>query len=241
MKKICIMKTGTAKENIVQAHGDMDEFVSRGLGTDNWFVCDVIGGEPLPSIDACSGVVITGSYAMVTDRLEWSLNLEQWLNKAIEQNLPILGICYGHQLLAQATGGKVGFHPEGVEIGTIEVSLNTEGQEDELLGQLPAEFPAQAVHFQSVLELPPNAVRLAANEFEPNHAFRIGECAWGVQFHPEFNSGILGMIIQNRKTALEEEGIDTNKTFSNLKETPVAATLLTEFTEIVEARESLVV
>ncbi|NIQ10109.1 MAG: glutamine amidotransferase, partial [Gammaproteobacteria bacterium] len=74
------------------------------------------------------------------------------------------------------------------EVGTVEVRLRPEAQDDRLFQTLPARFPVHATHSQSVLALPPGAVHLAENDFDPHHAMRIGSCAWGVQFHPEYSA-----------------------------------------------------
>ena len=103
------------------------------------------------------------------------------LREALRQELPILGICLGAELLAEAAGGETG--PCRPEWGYREVSLAAAGRDDELLGDLPAQFDVFQAH-EYCFELPPDAVALAHS---PGvlQAFRIGDNAWGVQFHPE--------------------------------------------------------
>src|SRR5690606_20302421 len=108
-------------------------------------------GEVLPPVPSVAGVVITGSPAMITDAAAWNDVAAAWLREAIAAALPVLGICYGHQLLAYACGGQVDYHPAGREIGTVPVSLAEAARADVLLSGLPAVFPAHATHSQSVL------------------------------------------------------------------------------------------
>lgn len=82
--------------------------------------------------------------------------------------MPALGICYGHQLLGHALGGTVGNHPDGGEFGTVEVRLLPEAAADPLFAGLPAVFPAQLFHRQSVLYLPSGAQVLASSQREPH-------------------------------------------------------------------------
>src|SRR5690606_28142940 len=135
-------------------------------------------------------------------------------------DLPVLGICYGHQLLAYACGGRVDYHPAGREIGTVDVSLTQSSRTDPLLADLPMDFPAHATHSQSVLELPANAVHLARSAHDNHHAFRVGTAAWGLQFHPEFDAAIMKTYIEERAGDLREEGLDVDRLLQQVKETP---------------------
>ncbi len=190
---------------------------------------DVPGGERLPGVDGQAGVIITGSHAMVTKRLPWSERAAQWLRDAVSRGVPVLGICYGHQLLAHAHGGTVGNNPRGSELGTVEVAREEEAGTDRLLSVLPAAFPAHESHTQSVLSLPPGAVRLASNGWDANQAFRIGARAWGVQFHPEFDSEIVRSYIAFDRKMLAAEGQDPDTLEKTAADNPLGARLLSRF------------
>jgi GMP synthase (glutamine-hydrolysing) len=148
--------------------------------------------------------------------------MADWIPSLIEANIPFLGICYGHQLLAHALGGRVGFHPGGKEVGTVDVHLLPESLTDPLFGSLPSPF-------QTVLSLPKGAVRLAWNSFEPNHAFRIGSCAWGVQFHPEYDKNIMESYVVEQAKELEAAGRDVAELLRTIRDTPVAVSILSRF------------
>lgn len=97
---------------------------------------------------------------------------------------PFLGICLGHQLLADALGGRVG-PMDAPEVGIVEVNLTAEGQRDRLFAGLPAPLTTLQWHGAEVTELPEGATALAGNAHCPIQAFRYGACAYGLQFHVE--------------------------------------------------------
>jgi GMP synthase (glutamine-hydrolysing) len=238
-KKLFIIKVGTTFPETAHEFGDFDRWTLNGLGCNQGeaVVVDAEHGEPLPSADECSGVVITGSHDMVTDNLPWSSEVTKWIPSLLKVDVPFLGICYGHQLLAHALGGEVGFHPKGAEVGTVDIRLVPQCMNDPLLGPLPSIFAAHVTHAQTVISLPEGAVRLAMNSFEPNHAFRIGKCAWGVQFHPEYNANIMKSYIINEAEDLSREGIDIRPVLDSVMETPVAASILRGFCQIARDME----
>jgi len=235
MKQITIFKTGSSYQDTWAKSGDYPQMIARqaGLNEEQVEVVDVLGQQPLPDFSACAGVVITGSHAMVTDNLPWSLAIEDWIRQSRAHNIPILGICYGHQLIAKALGGVVDYHPKGIEIGTVSVSVNrVNSQNDPLFADLPSQFIAHVTHSQSVRKLPPEAVHLAYNDFEANHAFRIGEVIWGVQFHPEFTTDVMQVYLDKQADAIEKSGQNIQSLRNSLVETPEASSLLKRFAEL---------
>lgn len=232
MKKLIIVKTGSSFPAIADRHGDFEAMVRRGLGMDHGGLVEVVnapGGEPLPDPGKCAGVVITGAHCMVTDDLPWSLAIEAWIPRLVTGGVPLLGICYGHQLLGRAMGGHVDFHPHGRELGTVMVRRCPGSCNDPLLGSLPPVFPAHASHAQTVISLPPQAILLAENDFEPHHAFRIGNCAWGVQFHPEYTSAVMRDNILAQANDLVAAGQNLPLLLSGLCQTPASASILQTF------------
>jgi GMP synthase (glutamine-hydrolysing) len=231
MKKLFIIKAGSTHASTVAMLGDFEEWIVAGLGVDRSMVeiVDAAGGAPLPPVDRIAGAVVTGSHAMVTDNLPWSIAIERWIIGLIDAGAPYLGICYGHQLLGRAAGGEVGYHPGGREVGMVQVRLTEEAMADPLFSGLPECFAAHATHAQSVLKLPPDAVRLAGNPFEPNHAFCVGKCAWGVQFHPEYSAGVMKAYIEAQRGHLEKECRSVEGMLATVGETPDARMLLRNF------------
>ncbi|MFC3550768.1 glutamine amidotransferase [Lysobacter cavernae] len=208
--------------------------VAAGLAADEAVVVNVEAGEALPSRagaagTAFTGVIVTGSGAMVTDRHDWSERSADWLRDAAHAGLPLLGICYGHQLLAHALGGEVGDNPAGREMGTVDLDLHPHAEHDLLFAGLPAQFPVQATHLQSVLRVPDGATVLARSQRDECHAFRWGDRAWGVQFHPEFSATHMRGYVQARKVALQREGQCPKTITGNIRATPQARRVLRRF------------
>ena len=189
-------------------------------------------GESLPHGASFGGIIITGSHDMVTEKHPWCEKTAHWVKQAVEAEIPVLGVCYGHQLLAQSMGGVVGDNPQGKEFGTVAIRLNQDGQRDRLFEDMPGTFAAQACHSQSVLHLPAQATLLASSDMDPHHAFAIGKRAWGVQFHPEFNGQVLRHYIQRFADDLKAQGCDVDRLLAGIRETPQSETLLRRFQQL---------
>ena len=234
-RPVLIVLLNDAPCELARRRGGLADWIARGLRLPAGMlaVVDPRRGEELPSPRGLAGVVVTGSVAMVTDREEWSQRTAAWLAGAVAADVPVLGICYGHQLLAHAMGGLVDYNPKGREFGTVEVRLLPAAADDSLLSHLPPVFRAQASHSQSVLRLPPGAVLLAANDHDRCHAFRLGRCAWGVQFHPEFDADIVRTLTGARDESLRADGLCPETILAAVEETPHAASVLARFGQIV--------
>jgi GMP synthase (glutamine-hydrolysing) len=232
---LLILKTGSTHPHIRDQFGDFDDWIAAGLRQGGATAIETHDAQQQALArppTAFSGVVLTGSHAMVSERAPWSEALVPWLQEAVRAGTPVLGICYGHQLLAHALGGEVTHHPDGVEIGTVTVNRHAVSEADPLLGGLPERFPAQAVHWQSVRKLPANAVLLAGSAHEAHHAFRVGERAWGVQFHPEFSDPALRAYLDGLGPILASEGRDAAAIADALRPTPEAASVLPRFAKL---------
>jgi GMP synthase (glutamine-hydrolysing) len=148
-----------------------------------------------------------------------------------------LGICFGHQLLAQALGGVVDWQPGGREIGTREITLLPEAEGDPLLAVLPRVFDAHCSHAQSVFTLPHGSVCLARSESDPNHAFRHGEHTWGIQFHPEFSVFAMRAYIEAHREDVTEQGLDVDQLIASVRPSQ-ADLILNRFGQYVQLLDS---
>ncbi len=235
-RPLLILKTGDTVAAARARRGDFEDWFRAGLGLPP---AAVAVADPrcqsLPSPEALSGVVVTGSSAMVTDGHPWSEASAAWLRRALALGLPVLGVCYGHQLLAQALGGQVGDLPRGWEVGTVRVALTAAAARDPLFAGLPPLLPVHATHRQGVLRAPPGARILAGNADDACQAFAWGRRAWGVQFHPEFDVEILALYLRERAGELRAAGLDPEALAAGLVPTPAAAALLPRFAALCQS------
>ena len=230
MKPVLIVLTGHAPDNIRARHGDFPHWFRIGAKLARpLLVVDVAAGESLPPARSVAGGIITGSAAMVTERAAWSERTAGWIRDAMDVELPLFGVCFGHQLMAHALGGHVGYLPGGREIGTQPISQHLAGRGDPLLAGLPGSFRAHTTHEQSVLEPPAGATVLAGSARDPNHFLRYGRHATSVQFHPEFNADVMRAYIRRKHDVMQQEGQDPWSTFRAVAPTPDARRVLHRF------------
>ena len=228
MKKLYIIKCGSTFDSIKNdfkdfEHWIIDKFENKDK---NIVIINAQENERLPILTKNDAVILTGSHSMVTHEESWSLEVEKWLPKLIKDEVPLLAICYGHQLLAKSLGGVSGYHENGIEIGSVDINLKENAKDDKIFSKLQNSFKAHTIHSQTVIKLPKNATRLAFNNHDKNHAFRVGNYAWGVQFHPEFDKNIMNLYI---KEVAKKKDLDVEKLSSFSENTNVATAILKEF------------
>jgi GMP synthase (glutamine-hydrolysing) len=232
--KLLIVQTGATLPAMIDKHGDFPEWFRRGFGLapNEIVTVRVDAGKTLPAAQGVDAAVITGSGAMVSDRLDWSERTAEWLHAAAQKRLPILGVCYGHQLLAHAFGGHVDYNPRGREIGTVEIESLPVANEDALFGSSPSKFSAHATHLQTVLRPPRDAVILARSVLDDCQAVRYAPHVWGVQFHPEFSVAHMRGYLHERSEPMDAEGLDSRALSKSVRASPHARDLLRKFVRI---------
>ena len=202
--KILIVKSGTTNPPVVEKHGDYDFWFQRSLAHHaiQWSVVSVYDDEALPSADDFDGIILTGSPASVWENEPWMRRTIEWLQECIQMSTtPILGVCFGHQLLGQALGGTVVPNPKGAEYGTIEVELSPEGTADRLFDGLTSPLRVQSIHRDIVVDLPMRTGLTPLGRTENTHcqAFAFGAHVRAVQFHPELPEAALKMLCALRE------------------------------------------
>ena len=168
----------------------------------------VVDGPDVPSSPTgYDGVLLLGGGFMpdADERAPWLPAERRLAAAAVAGGVPLLGVCLGAQVLAHVAGGTVVADSGRPEHGSVGVSLLPGAEGDALLGALPMLFPAIEHHRDEVVALPPDAVHLATSAACPHQAFRVGERAWGVQFHPEASADRLARWDPDRLAA---EGFD---------------------------------
>ncbi len=182
-----------------------------------------------PDLGAVDGIIIGGSEHMLSrGDNDWTPALKEYVRQAADRGIPMLGVCYGHQLLAQVFGAKV-VHRNPREFGRKTVRLTAAGKSDPLFRNLPELFPVLMAHSDAVVELPPPMQSLAANEFNDTQAMALKHQIRGVQFHPEFSREIMQALSRQEERALETEGLAPEAIRRELQDTPAARIVVENF------------
>jgi GMP synthase (glutamine-hydrolysing) len=232
-RTLSIIQLGNPPADLKENKGEQSDWIKRALSRVNVAIKVVRPheGDALPDPTTVSAAVLTGSWSMVTDHEPWSMITASWIREAMESRLPLFGICYGHQLMAQALGGSVGFHPDGREIGQHFVRLEEQASRDPLIRKLPATFLANLTHEQTVLKPPASAFCLAKSDHDPYQILRYSPTAISVQFHPEFDESLMASCLLRRQSVFAEEGYDIPAMVAGLLSTPLAREILVDFVE----------
>jgi GMP synthase (glutamine-hydrolysing) len=205
---VAILVTGQPLPEIERRRGDYERFIRNRTGTGvsvRWAAHDVRGAAPLPGPRDADAFIVTGSSSSVTERAPWMLRVEELLRQIAHARTPVLGICFGHQMLAQALGGEVRRNPLGREIGTVRLARIGDSP---LFSGLPRTFDVHQTHVDAVMRLPPGAEVLAATALDPAAAYRLGTRLHAVQFHPEMDADVIRGYVTARASIIRDEGGD---------------------------------
>jgi GMP synthase-like glutamine amidotransferase len=146
-------------------------------------------GDAVPrDLAGVDGLIVLGGFpaAWEDDVAPWLPATRDLLGCAVRTHVPTLGLCLGGQLLAMALGGTVARGHAGWEVGVTTVTPTREAGSDPLAAHVPADgLPAAQWHLDAVTVLPPGATLLVTGSTYPHQLFRVGDLAWGTQFHPE--------------------------------------------------------
>jgi GMP synthase-like glutamine amidotransferase len=159
----------------------------------DYFAVELDEGEPLPDWRGFDAIVAMGGPMSVNDEADhpWLVAEKALVRDAVEAGVPFLGVCLGSQLLASALGARVYANPAGSEVGLLPVERTAAGLADPVLGALAEPLVTLQWHGDT-FDLPGGAELLATSPVARNQAFRVGERAYGVQFHLEVTEEQIG-------------------------------------------------
>ncbi|MFA9389372.1 MAG: gamma-glutamyl-gamma-aminobutyrate hydrolase family protein [Prolixibacteraceae bacterium] len=224
MRNILIIKCGSTYPEVKEKHGDFDDWIIQqsNMPHNVFKVYDISEGDQLRHPSEYIAAFITGSHYNVNQRLPWIKQLKDWIITARYSNIPVLGICFGHQIIADALGGKVMLNPKGRTIGIDAVNLTPNGKQNEIFKNIGNSFESYLHHSYIVDSLPTEANILATNSTNIIQAFQIDKI-YGVQFHVEYTPEIMKMNLELSK----EKGF--NKTRVQLKSSFKNQSILSNF------------
>lgn len=226
MQVACLCPTDTFEYGSI-----IEEIVRERTGQETDFTAFRPHRDEIPESLDWDAVVVTGSEYHVYDRQRWVEASELFLRFALESETPVLGICYGHQLLADTLGGVVAEMDER-EMGYREVAVTDRGWGSGLFEGLDERFRSFSSHLDHVRELPEGAAVLAENEYGIQ-AFRSERFpAWGIQFHPEYSREMAGELLSNKDMSEDErEAVRATFTDGNVAAAERSRTVFDNFFE----------
>lgn len=204
--KLCILDNDILDSHLAQTYGSFGNLFTAlfdrvGARWDTTVFQTQMGQYPA-SFDDFDAVLLTGSRADCFSEDAWVVELRRQVRLLLEQNKKMVGVCFGHQLIALCLGAPVGRAPQGWGVGCMTYDWHDRN--------LPAakqrsEISLLASHQDQVHALPPGAELIASNAFCPVAAFRVNNHIFCVQAHPEFNTELSAHLLKKRRALLGEE------------------------------------
>jgi GMP synthase-like glutamine amidotransferase len=211
---IGVLETGPVVEKLIAQHGTYGQMFERMLQrADTSFTCTPyrVYENAFPSgPNAHSGWIISGSKYGVYEDHNWIPPLENFIRQAVAQRVPVAGFCFGHQIMAQALGGRVEKSEKGWGLGVQDYPIQ---QAQHWMSDARTDFSSVAVHQDQVIDPPEGATVLASSTFCPHAMLAYGKAqaphAISVQPHPEFDTDFVKDLIASRRgTVFENETAD---------------------------------
>lgn len=226
-RSVVVLVTGEPVPRVLERRGDYTSLIQACAPNfaAPWRAFDVRQMDVLPDLTDSLGVIVTGSASSVVDMEPWMERTAALLLELVRDEVPLLGICFGHQLLGHALGGRVARNPRGREMGTVELALSSS---DPVIGEAGT-WRVNSTHLDSVVTLPSRAKLLGATRLEPHAAVRFSPSAWGVQFHPELDAEVMSEYFEARRALLEAEGFELAAAERSLQSAPFGAQVVARF------------
>jgi GMP synthase (glutamine-hydrolysing) len=231
-KPVLILSCGAVhKRHGLESFAEM--FVrGGGLGPGAYEVVDATRRRPGP-LTGYGAIIVTGSLAMVTAGQNWVRRLSDLVLETFDRDLPMLGVCFGHQAMAKTLGGRVDYHPESEAIGTFDIERRPGAEKLPSPVRLPQILPANLYHAQVVLEPPKGSAILAGHDHDRHCVIGYGPKRLGVQFHPEFDQRIMLAFTRNLDPARPVPSgpgrPPLSIKYAPIRPTPLAAKVLSDF------------
>ena len=210
MMKIGILLVGRASEDLVDEYGTYAEMLIALINTEEqvfeFKTFNILDDEFPKDHLECDGWIVTGSPHGVYEEHSWIPTVSQLINNVYEANLPIFGVCFGHQLIAQALGGHVEKSEKGWGLGLHTYQVNNK---PDYMSNLSEEVTLNICHQDQVLRPPQGATVYAKSEFCENAGFYIKDKVLTMQAHPEFLVDFTkALLTARRDVTIPKEFVD---------------------------------
>jgi GMP synthase-like glutamine amidotransferase len=170
-----------------------------------WRIYDVSAGEFPVALDECDAYMTTGSRASAYEVRDWIVRLKEFVRDLYRAGIPLIGICFGHQVIAEALGGRVAKAGTGWGVGVHPLTIDRREEWMEPFESAPGLL---YLHQDQVVELPPGAVGLGHSDHCPVAIYRIDEQILCIQAHPELSARYLAAVLDDRRPLIGDEKVD---------------------------------
>lgn len=179
-------------------------FARIGAGVE-WRIYDVSAGEFPAALDECDAYLTTGSRASAYEELDWVVRLKELVRDIYRAGIPLVGICFGHQVVAEALGGRVAKAASGWGVGVHDVTI---ARREEWMEPFASTVGLLYLHQDQVVELPPGAVLLGQSAHCPIAIYRIDQQILCIQAHPELSPRYLAAVLDDRRPRIGDAKVD---------------------------------
>ena len=237
MKRVLLYKNGLTDPALVPRIGDYEAWFGGVLGERARIEIHHGFERPRHPLTGYDAMILSGSARSLAEPEPWMDEAAAFVRHAADRGLPVLGVCFGHQLIGYAYGARVQQNPRGWEVGTCEIRLTEAGRRDRLFEGIPERFRANQSHRDEVSEIAASMTVLAENVHARYQAIAVGEHVRGVQFHPEMTAHVISGVVAHRRAILSEDverlgrpaEDHPDRVLERVRETPDGARVLMNF------------
>jgi GMP synthase-like glutamine amidotransferase len=236
MTKVAILETDQPMPSVAEKHGSYGSQFQRLLlqgGLDLSAVLkkyDVVNKQEYPDLAGLDAILLTGSRYSAYEDAVWILKLVDFTRKAIEVGVKVVGICFGHQIVARALGVQVAPNEKGWELSALKIELTEKGQQ--VFPELRNGISIMQMHRDIVTSLPPDTELLASTEVCGIQGFYRENAIFTLQGHPEFVADLVAVLIHTREEVgilTESESKDALRRVNDRNDGPVVAKAMVRF------------
>lgn len=222
--KICVIENGRTPDDLIGEYGSYPEMIKRWIESvlpeASFTFVSPVTGEQLPKPYEYDGYILSGSKFSTYERAPWMLALIAFLQQLRAEKIPVFGICFGHQIMADAYGGLTEKNLRGWGVGAQLYEYKTD--------KLPAQSSSFIFHQDQVTKIPPEAKVVGGSIHCPNGVFEYEFPACSVQYHPEFSAAYITALAKKFRGNLLPDSVSACA-LSSVERLQVDASVIAEW------------